>query len=164
MNADITTRKRFLYPTTTASPYHGSLYISQSFAIASPLTNYRVFTYDVNGNISLIVEVTLISLVKENPQKGDIDLMGVKIPQLAFDHVGIIVEDMDKAIEYFQSLGIGPFEPLNITATDRVVYGKPAPDVHNMTRVANIGSIQFELLQPVSGESVQKEFLEKNAS
>ena len=74
--------------------------------------------------------------------------------------IGVIVRDMDKAIEYYQSLGIGPFEPLKTTSTDRKAYGKPAPDVKNLVRVAQMGQVQFELVQPVSGESVQKEFLE----
>ena len=74
--------------------------------------------------------------------------------------IGVIVRDMDKAIEYYQSLGIGPFEPLKTTSTDRKAYGKPAPDVKNLVRVTQMGQVQFELVQPVSGESVQKEFLE----
>ena len=85
-----------------------------------------------------------------------------KSPFSNIDQVGVMVRDMDKAIEYFQSLGIGPFESLNLTVTDRIVYGKPANDVRNMARVAKMGSVQFELLQPVSGESVQKEYLDKH--
>ena len=85
-----------------------------------------------------------------------------KSPFSKVDQVGVMVRNMDKAIEYFQSLGIGPFEPLNVTAIDRKVYGKPADDVHNLARAAQLGPIQFELLQPISGESVQKEFLEKH--
>jgi 4-hydroxyphenylpyruvate dioxygenase-like putative hemolysin len=84
-----------------------------------------------------------------------------KLPFSQADQVGVIVRDMDKAIEHYQSLGIGPFESLNVTSIDRKVYGKPAPDVKNLSRVAQMGQLQFELLQPVSGESIQKEFLEK---
>jgi methylmalonyl-CoA epimerase len=85
-----------------------------------------------------------------------------KLPFSRIDQVGVMVRDMDEAIKYYESLGIGPFKPLNITAIDRVVYSKTAEDVHNLTRVAELGAIQFELLQPLSGESVQKEFLEKH--
>lgn len=31
------------------------------------------------------------------------------------DQIGIVVKDMDKAIEHYQSLGIGPFELLKMT-------------------------------------------------
>ena len=84
-----------------------------------------------------------------------------KLTLLQADQVGVIVRDMDKAIEHYQSLGIGPFESLNVTSIDRKVYGKPAPDVKNLSRVAQMGQIQFELVQPVSGESIQKKFIEK---
>ena len=29
------------------------------------------------------------------------------------DHIGVVVRDIDKAVEYYESLGIGPFEPVN---------------------------------------------------
>lgn len=77
-----------------------------------------------------------------------------------FDHVGGVVRDLDKAIEYFQSLGIGPFvsNPSEV-AMDRKVYGKPA-NIKLKGAEAHLGPIKFELIQPVEGESVQKEFLE----
>jgi len=82
------------------------------------------------------------------------------LPYMKVDQVGVIVRDMDRAVEYYQALGIGPFESLNVVPADRKVYGKPADDVKNLARVAQMGQLQFELIQPVSGESVQKEFLE----
>jgi len=75
-------------------------------------------------------------------------------------HIGIVVRDIEKAIEYYESLGIGPFEPLSLKLTDREVHGKPADNIRNISMMAQMGPIRFELVQPVSGESVQKEFLE----
>lgn len=77
-----------------------------------------------------------------------------------FHHVGVVVKNMDEAVEYYQALGIGPFESLNLVQIDRRVYGKPAPDVKVIAKGAQMGPIGFELVQPVSGKSVQKEFLE----
>lgn len=76
-----------------------------------------------------------------------------------FDHVGAVVRDLDKAMKYFQSMGIGPFttNPSEV-ATDRKVYGKPA-NIKLKGAEAHLGPIKFELIQPVEGESVQKEFL-----
>lgn len=84
-----------------------------------------------------------------------------KSPFSRIDQIGVVVEDLDRAVQYYSSLGIGPFEPLHLKRIERTVYGKPAADISNRSRVARMGPIQFELLQPVSGESVQKEFLEK---
>ena len=85
-----------------------------------------------------------------------------KLPFSKVIQVGVIVRDMDKAVEYYQSLGIGPFEPSKTAHlhADRKVYGKPADDIKLKVRLAQMGQLQFELIQPVEGESVQKEFLE----
>jgi len=79
-------------------------------------------------------------------------------------HVGVAVEDIDKTIEYFQSLGIATFQPEftidNRTITDFKQYGKPVDAKTKIKiRMVQVGSVTLELLQPVEGESLQKEFL-----
>ena len=76
-------------------------------------------------------------------------------------HIGVMVRDVDEAVEHYQSLGIGPFGPSNLAHVDREVHGKPAPDVQNLARVTTLGPIGFEVVQAISGESVQQEFLER---
>ena len=84
-----------------------------------------------------------------------------KSPFTNVGQVGVIVRDMEKAVEYYSSLGIGPFKTLNVSRYDRRVYGKPMGDDHkNLLLVAQMGPIELELIQPVSGDSVQKQFLE----
>ena len=84
-----------------------------------------------------------------------------KVPFSQIDQVGVVVRDIDKAVEYYSTFGIGPFEPLNVSRFDRTVYGKPADENYkNIVRVTQIGPVQLELVQPVSGESVQRDFLE----
>jgi len=83
-----------------------------------------------------------------------------KLPFLRIDHVGVVVKDMDRAIEYYSSLGIGPFEPLRVTVTERKVWGKRVENIKLKVRVTQMGPVQFELIEPVEGESIQKEFLE----
>ena len=85
-----------------------------------------------------------------------------KLPFTRIDHVGVTVVDLEKSMAHYQSLGIGPFEPLDTTLFDRQLHGKPVDDARVMIRVAKIGQVEFELVQPVSGESVHKEFLEKH--
>jgi len=68
-----------------------------------------------------------------------------------FNHIGTVVRDVDKAVEYYQSLGIVD------EATDRVTMeGKKAKLIG---RFIHIGSLLIELWQPVRGETVQQEFL-----
>jgi methylmalonyl-CoA/ethylmalonyl-CoA epimerase len=70
-------------------------------------------------------------------------------------HLGFIVSDMDKAIEYYKSLGIatvGPELPI-----------VQSPDGAKLkVRFAQIGSIVLEFFQPVEGESMQLDFLRKH--
>ena len=80
-----------------------------------------------------------------------------------FHHVAVVVRDMDKTVEYYQSLGIGTFQPEfmldSSTYTDYKVYGK-TPDTIDKTRMrfVQIGSLRLELVQPVEGEPIYKEF------
>ena len=75
--------------------------------------------------------------------------------------VAVVVRDMDKAIKFYESLGIGPFiEGPSAIALDRKIYGKPAPDVKVRGAIAQMGQIEFEVFQPIEGQSIQKEFLD----
>ncbi|MFC1992585.1 VOC family protein [Chloroflexota bacterium] len=79
------------------------------------------------------------------------------------DHVGIIVRDLDKAVEYYESIGIGPFKVVGeMKRLERRVMGKVIdPDSIQLTeRMARAGQMKYELLQHVRGESFWKEFLE----
>jgi catechol 2,3-dioxygenase-like lactoylglutathione lyase family enzyme len=78
--------------------------------------------------------------------------------------IGVIVRDIDEAVAFYEDLGIGPFEAPKGPAPifDRQVYGKPAPDVKNRIGTTQMGAVQLELVQPVSGKSLQMEFLEKH--
>ena len=69
-----------------------------------------------------------------------------------FDHVGVVVRDLDKAVEYYQSLGI--VEKVGDLMTEE---GKKAKLIGRYLR---IGSLNLELWQPIRGETVQQEFLD----
>ncbi len=79
-------------------------------------------------------------------------------------HLGIVVRDMDKAIEQLASLGIGPFEHLNHEAQkprigEPMFRGKPASSMPKICNV-KVAGISFELFEPDEEESPWKEFLE----
>lgn len=83
-----------------------------------------------------------------------------KSPLSKVDHVGVVVRDMDKAIEYYQSLGIGPFKSRpTATFTDKTMYGKPT-DFKLKAAIAPMGQINLELIQPVEEAPVHEQFLE----
>ena len=73
--------------------------------------------------------------------------------------VGVVVRDMDKAIERLSSLGIGPFEP-KILPPDREEWFRDKPlDAKFKINGAMLGEVELELIQPVEGESPHREFL-----
>jgi len=79
-----------------------------------------------------------------------------------FDHIGLVVRDLEKAIAYYQSLGIGPFEQIPLDSmTDRMMHGEPC-DFDMKVAKAQIGEIAVELIQPVKNCALLEEFLERN--
>lgn len=79
-------------------------------------------------------------------------------------HIGIVVRDMDKAIERLAALGIGPFEELNHQDLAPLIgeptfRGKPT---HVQSKIwnAKVGDIALELFEPDEGESPYREFLD----
>ena len=88
--------------------------------------------------------------------------MKEEMPFSRVDQVGVVVRDMDRAIQYYGALGIGPFESLQKPPIkERTVHGRPANDVKILSKRAKMGTVELELVQPVSGASIQKEFLEE---
>ena len=83
-------------------------------------------------------------------------------------HVGLVVRDMDKTVEYYRSLDIGAeigTERIGDNKS-RVVtrYGKIADTEEEKVRIRNIqiGPLSLLLNQPVEGKTHQQEFLDKN--
>ncbi len=77
-------------------------------------------------------------------------------------HIAIVVKNMEEAVRFYTSIGIGPFEDypplkeyIRLDVPDEVGF-------HNLRiKVVQIGPIQVQLIQPGEGKSLYKEFLEK---
>jgi methylmalonyl-CoA/ethylmalonyl-CoA epimerase len=86
-----------------------------------------------------------------------------KSPFSQVDHVGIVVKNLDQAVAHYESLGVGPFEPLVLKVVDRSLRGKPINDLKIKVKMANVKPIKFELIEPVSGTgSIWQEFLDRH--
>jgi methylmalonyl-CoA epimerase len=83
----------------------------------------------------------------------------LSLPRL--DHIGLVVKDLEKAIEHFEFLGMGPTVPnVSSRTLDRKVYGKPVEGINNEGAFLEVDPIRLELVRPVQGDSIQKEFLD----
>ena len=83
-----------------------------------------------------------------------------------FSHVAMVVKDMDRAVKYFESLGVGPFPPFlggpGMSFTGKTVRGRPSDyDMDLRITHGQVEGIAFELIQPLKGESIYREFLEQ---
>jgi len=88
-----------------------------------------------------------------------------KMPITNIAQICVIVPDLDRAVEnYWKIFAIGPWK--------FYTYGKPL--VKRMTRhgrpceykmrvaLANVGAVRIELIEPVEGDTVYSEFVEKH--
>ncbi len=86
--------------------------------------------------------------------------IAVESPFSRLIQVGVVVKDLDKAVERLSSLGIGPFTPMLLPPeAEQRFRGKPL-DAKFKISGARLGEIVLELIQPVEGESPHQEFLD----
>ena len=84
----------------------------------------------------------------------------VESPFSKLIQVGVVVKDLDKAVERLSSLGIGPFTPTLLPPdAEQWFRGKPV-DAKVKISGARLGEIVLELIQPVGRESPHQEFLD----
>jgi len=80
------------------------------------------------------------------------------------NHIGMPVENLDKTVTNFKPLGTSFQQEFLIDSSkfaEYLVYEKtPDPVVKTRAMFAQLGPLRIELLQPVEGHTVHKEFLE----
>jgi methylmalonyl-CoA/ethylmalonyl-CoA epimerase len=72
-------------------------------------------------------------------------------------HITVVVEDIDKAIKFYESFGVGPFK---IHPNYENINFEERPGFYKMVKVAEMGEIEIQLVQPNQQESLQKDFYE----
>ena len=85
-----------------------------------------------------------------------------KSPFPRIGHMGIICRDVEKAIEYFNSIGIGPFKVMpgrDKPLVDHYYQGKPATHKAKVYH-AWFGPVEVELYEVTEGKCVATEHLE----
>ncbi|MFC2058731.1 VOC family protein [Chloroflexota bacterium] len=81
----------------------------------------------------------------------------VKLP--ALDQIGIVVKDVDKAIEYYSSVfGLGPFYVREVEP-DNMVYRGQVSGCRMKLAFTVSGPVEIELIQILEGETIHSDFL-----
>jgi catechol 2,3-dioxygenase-like lactoylglutathione lyase family enzyme len=87
---------------------------------------------------------------------------GKQAPFSTLHHIAVVVKDIDRAVKFYTSIGIGPFkdypplkEYVKINVPDEIGF-------HNLKmKIAQIGPIELQLIEPGEGKTIHKDFLEK---
>jgi len=84
-----------------------------------------------------------------------------KSPFSTLRHVAVVVRDIEQAVKFYSSLGIGPFvAPSNHIFAIKTLRGKPITG-KVIGREASIGPVVLQLLQYIEGEHLAKEFIDR---
>ena len=76
-------------------------------------------------------------------------------------HVSIVVKDIMESVQYYESLGIGPFKkPEHHIFSVTAFRGVPL-ESKLIIREANIGTVTLQLVQHISGDHIVKEFIDR---
>jgi len=74
--------------------------------------------------------------------------------------IGLVVKDMDRAVQRFSVLGFGPFNSKILPpGAKEWVKGKPTR-VDVKVKATMVGNVELELCQPVSGDSPHQDYLD----
>jgi methylmalonyl-CoA/ethylmalonyl-CoA epimerase len=77
-------------------------------------------------------------------------------------HISVVVRNMDEAIKFYESIGIGPFEDYPPLIEYVKLNVQDETGFFNLKfKIAQVGDIQIQLCQPGEGKSPYKDFLEK---
>ena len=90
--------------------------------------------------------------------------MSTSSPWKGTYQIGIVVRDLEEAVEHYERMGIGPFtDGPSEKAVYREVYGTTTTTTTKVRgKIAQMGHLELELLETVSGPSVQQEALTAN--
>ena len=91
---------------------------------------------------------------------SDLSTLRKKIGLPAISQVGVVVADVEKAAEFYAgNFGIGPFTIYEFAPDKHWYREKPSPLRLKMAK-AMWGPVECELIQPLEGRSLHREFLE----
>ncbi len=78
-------------------------------------------------------------------------------------HVCIVVHDIEKAVEYYESVGVGPWQefPSLLTFKDNLDVSNRDDFMKLNYRYANLANVQIQLCAPPPGDTPQRRFLEE---
>ncbi len=95
----------------------------------------------------------------QGPQVPDTIRKRLRLP--ATSQLGFVVRDTDETARYYEQVfGLGPWSIMDGETASCTNRGKPVT-IRGKIGVAQVGPVQFELIQILEGESIHSEFFEE---
>ena len=85
----------------------------------------------------------------------------INFGNLKVDQLGFVYKDIEKQVKIFESLFNVPKFAILPETTEIVKYRGKDGEVNTKIAISRQFNTQIELIQPISGESIHKEFLDK---
>jgi 4-hydroxyphenylpyruvate dioxygenase-like putative hemolysin len=85
----------------------------------------------------------------------------INLDNLKVDQLGFVYKDIEKQAKIFESLFNVPKFAILPETTEIVKYRGKDGEVNTKIAISRQFNTQIELIQPISGESIHKEFLDK---
>lgn len=93
------------------------------------------------------------------PQIDPADRALLALPSVS--QIGVVVKDIDSAMAFYTDvMSVGPFKIFEPEYTDKTYRGKPG-NFKMRIALAQLGALQFELIEPLEGDTIYDEFLEE---
>jgi len=84
-----------------------------------------------------------------------------RLPFSELHHIAVVVRDIMQAVKHYSSVGIGPFESYPpIREYVRVDVPDESAFYNLQIRVAQIGPVSLQIIQPPEGRTIYGDFLE----
>jgi catechol 2,3-dioxygenase-like lactoylglutathione lyase family enzyme len=80
---------------------------------------------------------------------------------MKLDHIGVVVKDMNKALEFYRSLGVGPFDKSGTPGKNQTLHGKSLVGGKTNMIMGKIGNLGIQITQPLEPPSISFEFLKE---
>lgn len=75
------------------------------------------------------------------------------------DHIGVVVKDLDKAIEFYGSISVTDFEKSGTPGKNKTFHGKPLVGGKTKMVMGKMGEMGIQLTQAIEPPSMAYEFL-----
>lgn len=86
----------------------------------------------------------------------------MKTPFHSLHHICLVVRDIDRAVAYYESIGIGPWHPYPLREYTSLNVPDPEAFFALRYRYANLDNVQMQLCQPPDLDCPQRRFLDEH--